>query len=160
MAQRGEIKPGSLSDRVLVLVEAGDGTPVARASIAQQVSAAERRWLHRAFDCLVKNGRVRETGGGFVPAHLIAAAVPETVPGETMPEGVRRTLAEIVMRAHEYRRAGLPGSAVALLRRASARVRLRHVAEDLAALSDLFEHAPGFYISQGSFADCIAELRA
>lgn len=160
MAQRGEIKPGSLSARVLELVEAHGGAPVSRAAISQQFSPAERRWLHRALDCLIKNGRVRETCDGYVPAHLASTAVSEAVPGETMPAAVRRTLAEIIHRAHEHRRAGSRGSAAALLRRAAARVRLRHVAEDLAALSDLFEHAPGFYVSEIILADCIAELRA
>lgn len=146
MPARGSIKPGSLSARVLAVIEASE-KPMNRGALLQPLGRPDRMWLGRTLDRLVTLGHVRETRAGFV---WTGRPEPEPKPiAERDPErlapGQRAAVMAVISRAHGYRAAGLPIAAAELLERAAVRRLPPHVQQDLGALASLFaEHRQTF----------------
>lgn len=147
--QPGLFKPGSLTDRVLKAIQAGEGMPVTRAALRAPLSRGEQGSFHRIIDKLVVRGLVRETCAGFVPADAPRLAAD---PAETrhhfdraalspVAEPLRLRLDAITRRAHALAAHGRKASAVLLLNTASRHPALpAHVAAGFGALADLFRH--------------------
>jgi hypothetical protein len=93
---------------------------------------------------MVKRGVIAETRLGYRLTQM-RAALPEWRPPQPLPEHARPLLAAIIRRAHKLRERGLVTGAAELLREAAAKVAPHPAAQDLAALADLFEHAPTLY---------------
>lgn len=148
MAQAGCFKPGSATDRVLQFVkaEAGAHDVVSRQAIARATRVPPKE-LGRALDVLCRNGQVVEADCGFAFGGEARPREPaaEQTTLESLGEPRWRMLAEIVRRAHQYRRAGAPSLAVSLLEQAAECRLPEHVRADLGHLADLFACRAGLY---------------
>jgi hypothetical protein len=146
MPARGELKPGSIAARVLAMVTEGAGAAVSRNEIGRRLVAQDRRWLGRTLGTLQRSRLIVEAPGGY---RLADAAAPEPAIRERvtppLPEHAKRLLGAIIRRAHALRGRGIVVGASELLRAAADKVAPHPASKDLAALADLFEHAPTLY---------------
>ena len=144
MAARGDIKPGSVTARVLAAI-ADAGRPIGRGALLATLTGHDRNWLGRTLDRLITLGHVRECRAGYE----LAGAPRPLVPGERDPErlspGQRAVVSAVISRAHRYRAAGMAFMAASLLERAARRRLPAHVQQDLSALAGLFAEPTGIY---------------
>ncbi len=146
MPKRGELKPGSLAARLLAMVAEGLGATVARDDLARRLPGKDRCWFARTLASLELAGLITASAGGY---RLADARPPEPAIIERivppLSEPVRQCLAAIIRRAHLLRERGIVVGAAELLRAAAEKMARHPAAQDLAALADLFEHAPSLY---------------
>lgn len=137
--RQGEIRPGSLSTRVLHHLRAAPG-PMTRLALAK-VFPKDRDNLGRALDRLVRSGFVAQDEAdryGPDSGNGIASRKVEAHRDLTVPAALIAQLACIIARAHAYRRAGAPSMGALLLERAAERRLPEHIRQDLLALASLF----------------------
>lgn len=146
MPKRGELKPGSIAARLLAMIAEGAGASVSRNEMAPRLPAKDRCWFARTLVSLQQSGLIVETAGGFrlADARSPEAPIIERV-SPPLSEHVRQCLAAIIRRAHLLRERGIVVGAAELLRAAAEKLAKHPAAQDLNALADLFEHAPGLY---------------
>lgn len=146
MPKRGELKPSSIAGRIAAIVAEGLGEAVTRGEIAQRLARSERSWLDRTLRSLQLSGLLMEGAGGYRIAQARPSEPPLIEPPTPpLSERTRLLLAAIIRRAHRLRAQGIVVGASELLRSAAERLGRHPAADDLAALADLFEHAPTLY---------------
>ncbi|KFC63999.1 hypothetical protein FG93_05509 [Bosea sp. LC85] len=144
--QPGSFKPGSLSDRVLRIIQAAGGANLHQVQIRRACQdEAEHKYLGRILDRLVVRGLVNESRQGFSAIAGPRPYVCERDPAPAVSEMLSLHVRAIIARAHVRAADGESAFAAGLLRLASRRVRVPHVEADLLALADLFGSDDGFY---------------
>lgn len=138
----GGYRDGSLSAEVFAVLARRPGDYTSRAVLAALFPG--KTALGPILGRMVKRGIVSETRLGFRLTQ-VRGALPDWRPPQPLPERGRAFLAAIIRRAHALRGRGLVIGAAELLREAATRVAPNPAAQDLYALADLFEHAPGLY---------------
>ncbi|MET3892801.1 hypothetical protein ABIE41_003877 [Bosea sp. OAE506] len=143
MAQAGEIKPGSVAERVLTILRE-EGRPLSRVTLRLRTGASNGNHIDRVLTGLVVRKLVRESVHGFrladLPAPAPAAPVLEPEPGPA-PSHLMRLVSAVIRRAHRHRAAGQLTQASTLVRQAAGAWGLDgfpHIRADLLALADLF----------------------
>lgn len=139
----GGYRQGSLSAEVFATLAQQPGAYVSLTALKALFPG--KTALDSILGRMVKRGLVCQNRLGYRLTQMQPPPASNWRVPEPLPEEHRARLDELVRRAHAWRAQGLVNSAADLLRDAAARLSWHPAAQDVAALADLFEHAPSLY---------------